>query len=55
MSELCGKICDEIEEQVDPGTIEDWKAMKRGWEGDLTKPDPYELIEKRESHSPPPC
>ena len=49
MSDLCRKVCDEIEEQVDPETIEDWQAVKRGWECDLTKPDPYKLIEKRRS------
>jgi hypothetical protein len=50
MAKECEKVCKEFEQQTDPETIEDWKAIKRSWEGDPSKLDPYKLTEKRGSH-----
>ena len=50
MAEQCERICKEFESQTDLGTVAEWQAMKRSWERDASKPDPYKLIEKRGSH-----
>ena len=50
MAEQCKAICDDFECQTDPGTVREWQAMKRSWERDLSKPDPYKLVEKRGLH-----
>ena len=50
MAEKCRKICDEIEDQIESEIIEEWRAMKHDWECDVTRPDPYKLIEKRRSN-----
>jgi hypothetical protein len=50
MAKECEKVCKDFEQQTDPETIDDWKAIKRSWEGDPSKPDPYKLTEKRGSH-----
>ena len=51
MAKLCGNICSDFEQQADDsGIIKEWEAMKRSWERDSSKPDPYELIKKRESY-----
>lgn len=50
MVKRCVEICEHFERQTDPGTVKEWQAMKRDWERDSSKPDPYKLVEKRESH-----
>ena len=47
MTKQCQAICDEFEQQIDDRMVEEWRAMKRSWERDLTKPDPYRFTEKR--------
>ena len=49
MSKRCAEICNDFEQQTDPGTVKEWQAMKRAWELDLSEPDPYKLVEKRGS------
>lgn len=51
MSKQCERTCATFKEQTDPGIIDEWLAMKRSWERDPSKPDPYKLIERRESCS----
>ena len=50
MARQCEKICNEFEQQTEPTIVNDWQAIKRGWERDPSKPDPYKLVEKRGSH-----
>ena len=50
MVKRCVKICKDFERQTDSGTVKEWQAVKREWERDSSKPDPYELVEKRGSH-----
>ena len=47
MARECEKICDDFERQTDPATVHGWQAIKRSWERDPSKPDPYKLVEKR--------
>jgi hypothetical protein len=47
MAEKCETVCNDFEQQTDPGMVEEWQAMKCNWERDCSKPDPYRLIEKR--------
>ena len=47
MAKRCVEICKEFERHTDQGTIREWEAMKREWERDPSKPDPYKLVEKR--------
>jgi len=49
MAKRCVEICKDFERQTDQGTVQEWEAMKREWERDPSKPDPYKLVEKRES------
>ena len=49
MAKRCVEICKDFERQTDQGTVKEWKAMKREWERDPSKPDPYKLVEKRGS------
>lgn len=42
-------ICKDFERQTDPETVKGWEAMKREWECDPSKPDPYKLVEKRKT------
>lgn len=50
MAKRCVKVCKDFERQTNPGTIKEWQAMKRVWERDPSKPDPYKLVETRRSH-----
>lgn len=50
MVKQCVDICKDFEQQTEPGTVKEWQAMKREWEYDMSKPDPYKLAEKRGSH-----
>ena len=50
MARQCEKVCNEFEQQAEPATINDWQAIKRSWERDPSKLDPYKLTEKRGSH-----
>ena len=49
MARQCEKICNEFERGTDPATVNDWHAIKRSWERDPSKSDPYKLVEKRGS------
>jgi hypothetical protein len=49
MVKKCKKVCKDFEQQADSGTVKEWKAMKCGWEGDSSKPDPYKQAQKRGS------
>ena len=49
MAERCTKICEDFEQQTDPGTVKEWQAVKREWEWDPSKPDPYKLAQKSQS------
>ena len=44
------KICKDFEQQADAGSVSEWHAMKRSWERDPSKPDPYKFTEKRRSY-----
>lgn len=55
MAQKCEGICDDFERQTDPGTVKEWQAMKRSWERDSSKPDPYKFTEKREFYRPLSC
>lgn len=46
MAQRCEKVCNDFERQTDPGTVKEWQAMKRSWERDFSKPDPYKLARK---------
>ena len=46
MTQRCEKICNDFERHTDPGTVKEWQAMKRSWEHDSSKPDPYKLAKK---------
>jgi len=50
MAEKYVRICKDFERQTDPGTVKEWQAMKRNWESDPSKPDPYKFTEKRGSY-----
>ena len=50
MAQQCENTCNDFERQTNPGTVKEWQAMKRSWERDPSKPDPYKLAEKRESY-----
>ena len=50
MVQRCEKICKDFEQQADPGTVNEWHAMKSSWERDSSKPDPYKFAEKRRSY-----
>ena len=52
MARQCEKTCNDFERQTDSGTVEEWQAMKRRWERDSSKPDPYKLTEKRRPNQP---
>ena len=47
MARRCEKICIDLEQQTDSGTVKEWQAVKYGWECDPSMPDPYKLAEKR--------
>lgn len=47
MVKRCKEICEDFEQQTDPGVIKEWQAVKREWERDPSKVDPYKLNEKR--------
>ena len=49
MVRQCEQICHDFEQQTDPATVNDWQAIKRSWERDPSKLDPYKLVEKRGS------
>ena len=50
MAKQCEGICNDFERQTNPSIVREWQAIKRGWERDLSKPDPYKLTEKRGSN-----
>ena len=50
MVKRCADTCKDFERLTTMGMVEEWKAMKRCWERDPSKPDPYKLVEKRGSH-----
>ena len=47
MVEQCEKVCEDFERQTEPEVIEEWRTMKRCWEQDSSKPDPFKFSEKR--------
>ena len=51
MVQQCEETCQDFESRADPGTLMEWRAMKRSWERDPSKPDPFKLVEKRGSYS----
>jgi hypothetical protein len=53
MSERCEETCYEFERQTNAETVKEWREMKRSWEQDPSKPDPYKVAEKRELRQPP--
>ena len=46
MAKKCEDACADIEKHIPPGVIHEWKAMKLKWEKDVSKPDPYQVVEK---------
>jgi hypothetical protein len=46
MTKRCEDICQEFEKHRPPGTIHEWKMIKRRWELDSSQPDPYVVVEK---------
>ena len=46
MAKQCEDVCEDFEKQRPPAMIHEWKMMKLEWEMDVSKPDPYQLIEK---------
>lgn len=46
MGKKCEKACKDFESQRAPAVIEGWRVMKRTWEMDPSKPDPYKVVEQ---------
>ena len=49
MSEHCEETGYEFERQTSTETVKEWCEMKRSWEQDPSKADPYKVTEKRGS------
>lgn len=46
MTKKCEDTCKDFEVHRSPEIVNGWKLMKRMWELDPSKPDPYRVIEK---------
>ena len=53
MSERCEETCHEFERQTSAETVKEWREMKRSWEQDPSKADPYKVTEKCGSRQQP--